>query len=86
MRIRASFGISGVLVLLGAVLRLGAQKLAWPNNYSFSGTRADTRWAHFEVAIAEVGLMLMAIGGLLATATLHRWLKSDDSSRDESNA
>lgn len=66
-------GSSGLL-LLGVTLRLNARAMAWPQHYTFSGSRADTSWARQEDAIGQVGLVLMCIGGLLFVATYCYWL------------
>jgi flagellar biosynthesis protein FliR len=65
---------SAVLTLLGASLRLSAHWLAWPTHYSFSGPASDTEWGKQEVAIGEIGLVLMFAGILIFVATYFHWL------------
>ncbi len=65
---------SSLLLLFGMILRLNARAIAWPQSYSYSGSRADTSWARQEDAIGQVGLVLMCIGGLLFGATYLYWL------------
>jgi heme/copper-type cytochrome/quinol oxidase subunit 4 len=66
--------ISSALTLIGILLRLNAAALAWPETYSYSGSRAETSWARQEDAIGQVGLILMVIGGLLFVVTYLHWL------------
>ena len=51
------------ILLLGIILRLNAQQLAWPREYSYSGARSETEWARKEDAYAQVALVLMCVGG-----------------------
>lgn len=71
------------ILLLGMILRLSAAAMAWPQSFSFSGSRADTQWARQEDAIGQVGLVLMCIGGLLFVATYFYWLFATDSQKTE---
>ncbi len=73
---RTGLIISGLMLLVGILLRLNARALAWPDHYSYSGSRADTVWAHQEDAIGQVGIILMCIGGLLFVVTYLHWLVS----------
>ena len=75
MKAAAAIKLSSIIIVVGLSLRFFAETLAWPSHYSFSGARADTSWAHREAAIAEIGLALMAIGGLALAATIHAIVK-----------
>ncbi len=77
------FILSSALTFLGMLLRLNARALAWPNRYSYSGSRADTAWARQEDAIGQVALVLMCIGGLLFVATYVHWLITSQSGTTE---
>jgi hypothetical protein len=69
---RSHYGV--VLLIVGVVLRLAAQKLAWPSNVSYSGLRSETQWARMEDAYAEVAIVLMCLGGVLIALNYARWL------------
>ena len=74
---------SSALTLFGILLRLNARGIAWPENYQYSGSRADTVWARQEDAIGQVGLVLMCIGGLLFVVTYLYWLFAKDTNKVE---
>jgi hypothetical protein len=69
--------VSGAFFAVGVILRFNARALAWPKQFSFSGERANTKWAQMEMAYSDVALALMIIGGLLLAVTLARWLFED---------
>jgi len=73
---KTQIGLIGSVILsfVGMLLRLNARALAWPQNYSYSGSRADTQWARQEDAIGQVGLIFMCVGGLLLVVTYVYWL------------
>ena len=77
------FAGSSGLLFLGMLLRLNARAMAWPQSYSYSGSRADTAWARQEDAIGQVGLVLMCIGGLLFVVTYFYWLFGAESKTSE---
>ena len=72
---------SSALTVFGMILRLSAHAIAWPQSYGFSGSRADTEWAHQEEAISQVGLILMCIGGFLLVVTYLHWLFAGESNK-----
>jgi hypothetical protein len=74
------------MIIGGAALRLAAARLAWPRTYTFTGVRADTSWAHQEAAIADVGLVLMAIGGILLAVTINAIVRRERLISPNSNA
>jgi hypothetical protein len=67
-----------VVLVVGIVLRLTAQKLAWSSNFSFSGARSETQWARMEDAYAEIAIVLMCIGGVLIALSYARKLFRND--------
>jgi hypothetical protein len=72
----SNYGI--VVLVVGVGLRLAAQKLAWPSNFSFSGARSETQWARMEDAYADVAVVLMCIGGVLIALRYARQLFGND--------
>jgi ABC-type branched-subunit amino acid transport system permease subunit len=79
MKIKRSFRIAIVLFVVGVVLRLLAQRIAWPTDYEFGGSRSDTSWAHQEVAYTQVSFALMILGAAMLIVTVNRWLTCDGS-------
>ncbi len=72
---------AAVLTLLGVILRLKAQALAWSGVTSWSGPELETRMGRQEIAIGQVGMALMSVGILLLIVTYIHWLfakKSDE--------
>ena len=54
--------IGTVAYILGIIFRLNETEVAWPNEYSYSGERANTVWAIKEQVILDIGLSLMVFG------------------------
>lgn len=68
--------LGAVAALLGAILRMKANALAWPDSYSFSGPRENTTWAMMERAYQDLGVALLVFGLAALLAVLIHWLWS----------
>jgi hypothetical protein len=77
-RARLGLVLGVVATLLGAVLRIEANRLAWPAWYSFTGPRENTNWAQMEAIYRDMGIALLAFGLAVIVACIHKWLWSED--------
>ena len=71
VRLRRLFVAGGLIALFGVILRLSARALAWPGEWTYSGDRAQTRWAFAEAAYIDLSLFALAFG--LALILLGVW-------------
>ena len=73
-RIKEGRSLAITLLLIGIVLRLSAHQLAWPTNYSFSGSALETSWGRCELALCEIARIFMGLGTFMLAACFTRWL------------
>jgi hypothetical protein len=66
------FGLT--CTVFGIWLRLRARDLAWPIEWSYSGSREDTIWAIRERAYKDVSLAIVGFGLLILLLVLAHWL------------
>ena len=62
--------IAIMMMLVGVTLRLGANAIAWPSNYSFSGPRECSVWGIREAAINDIARGIFCVGGVLLIGAL----------------
>jgi hypothetical protein len=62
--------VAVILIVVGSILRLSANAIAWPNSYSFNGPREYTLWAIREAAINDIGMGFFYVGGFLFVGIL----------------
>lgn len=68
-------GILGsIFTILGILLRLFANEIAWPKEYSFSGPRENTLWAIREGAYQDIGLVFLIFGLAVLLIVIINWL------------
>jgi hypothetical protein len=82
-KVKQGFFWGVIVAFLGLLLRLGAQGLAWPSQYSYGGPRENTEWAIMERAYSDVSLILMIFGLTLVVITFSKWLRDETSSNSE---
>lgn len=51
-----------VFVVVGVIVRVQARAWAWPDEWSYSGNRANTPWAYNEALYIDLGLAALAFG------------------------
>lgn len=56
------FAVGVLIATCGALLRVYARKLAWPKEWSYSGDRANTDWAHAESLYSDFGMVTLLFG------------------------
>jgi hypothetical protein len=77
------FFVWGVLVALsGLLVRWYARRLAWPNEWHYSGSRENTDWAFNEALYIDLGLVLLAFGLALVFLGLVRVSSPKESRTD----
>ena len=77
-------GIIGfAAAIVGTLLRLFAQDIAWPKEYSYSGPREDTIWAIQEGAYQDIGLAFLIFGLMVILVAIINWLWSSLSDRED---
>lgn len=65
------------LFVVGALLRLLARWLAWPEKWTYQGPRENTEWAIQEVSYQHLSFFIMALAILLITVAAYDWMKSE---------
>ena len=68
------FVIGVISSISGIILRLSATDLAWPDSYSFSGARENTRWAIREQAYQDLAMVFLVFGLVLILIIVNNWL------------
>lgn len=51
-----------VFVAVGVIVRVQARAWAWPDEWRYSGDRANTPWAYNEALYIDLGLVALAFG------------------------
>ncbi|NLN40775.1 MAG: hypothetical protein GX160_02065 [Clostridiales bacterium] len=69
--------------IIGSLLRLFAQDIAWPLEYGYSGPREETIWAIREQAYKDIGLTFLIFGLAVLLVTIINWLWSSFPNREE---
>lgn len=63
MKKRLMILVTGLVTsIIGILLRLNANGMAWPASYSYGGAREDTVWAIKEQIYNDIGTTLMFFG------------------------
>jgi hypothetical protein len=68
--------IGAFVATTGLILRSGARSFAWPDTYSYSGSRESTIWHSYEHIYQDVGLVLMAFGLDILLVIFNKWLNT----------
>lgn len=62
--------VAVILMVVGSTLRLSANAISWPSNFSYSGPREGTVWAIREAAINDIGMGFFYLGGILLVGVM----------------
>lgn len=72
-----------VFTIIGTLLHLFANNIAWPKEYSFSGAREDTVWAIKEAAYQNIGMIFLIFGLSIILITIIHWLWTSPPSEED---
>jgi hypothetical protein len=64
--------VGSIFALIGLLLRSFARWLAWPEEFKYSGDRANTIWAYRESLFADLGLVALVFGLALVFLAIAR--------------
>jgi hypothetical protein len=56
------FAFGGVIATVGLLVRVFARRMAWPQEWHYSGDRANTKWAFNEALYIDLGMVALAFG------------------------
>lgn len=69
-----AFFIGTVFTIAGILLRLFANDISWPKEYSYGGPRENTLWAIRERAYQDLALSFLIFGLVVIIIVVINWL------------